>query len=101
MASAPRRKSARTAAPENRARTLVRDATKQADRLTLHVLKTGRSMVSGGQAAQADLAAQSGKQKQRGGSGAGLPAAALAQVAPIGLKADPTPKLQAAAPMFG
>jgi hypothetical protein len=101
MASVLRRKSARTAAPENRARTLVRDATKEADRLTLHVLKTGRSLVSGGQAAQAAQAAQTNKQKRAGESGSALPAAALAQVAPIGLKADPTPQLQAAAPIFG
>lgn len=100
-----KRKSVRVPAAK-RARTLERGAVKAADRLTLQVLQGGLMVNPTGAPARS--------KKQRRGAGisarASAPdtapaveafARAAVQVAPIGLKADVTPKLLAAAPAFG
>lgn len=91
--SSSKRKSGSVAS--RRARSLTRDAVKTAERLTLRVLDGGKSSL-------VTKRASAVRPKKRGAK-AVAPEALLetAQVAPIGLKADVTPKLAAAAPAFG
>jgi hypothetical protein len=96
MASSTPKRKTRAASSGKRARSLSRDAVKTAERLTLHVLQGGKSSLP---ARRADLAERPKKRKRGVKTGGNVRRAA--QVAPIGLKADVTPKLLAAAPAFG
>lgn len=94
MAStASRRKSTRVSSAAKRARSLSRDAVKTAERLTLQVLEGGKSPLTG----QPTLPGERTPNRKQSGKRA-VP---MRAVAPIGLKADVTPKLLAAAPAFG
>jgi hypothetical protein len=95
--SATRRKPVRTQAAERRARTLMRDAEGTAKRLTIRVLEggKGKSPLAVRQAARTPRKGR--RKKAETDDDQGIARA----VAPIGLKADVTPQLKEAAPVFG
>src|ERR1043165_6247035 len=92
--SATRRKPVRGWAAERRARTLMRDAEGDAKRLTIRILEGGK----GKPPVAVEQAARKRRRKQ---TAAETKRVVMASVAPVGLKANVTPQLREAAPVFG
>lgn len=99
---ATRHRSPRTPTAVKRARSLMGNAVRRADRLSIRILEAGKppSVTK-----RADLVPGTTRQKKRKAKSSARVTSQVrskvAQVAPIGLRADVTPKLIKAAPAFG
>lgn len=83
-----------------RARSLAHDAMKEANELTMRVLEGGKSPLAARPAKVGARPAGKTRRRKSGADNVSLMTAVSAQVAPIGLQADVTPKLRKAAPAF-